>query len=430
DPEYLEAASGITSEICVPLFDREQLVGVFNIESAEGRRLTNDDMRLMIALSEQISIAVERARLYTSLRESTEQYQNVLSSVREVIFQINEQSQWSFLNSAWVELTGYPVEASLGQSVLEIVHPDDKELTASQYIPLAKGEIAFSRYETRIITQDKNTRWIEVHARPTANAQGKMTGMSGTLTDISERKRSEQQAAELLAQAHTMEALRRFLSNVSHDLRTPLSVINTSLYLIRRKLNEPDTAFRHLDILEEQVSHLARIVEDVVEISRLEDQIIEFEFIPVHIANLVRDVLVSYETVTQEKGITLSHEAEPDLPVIQADQMWIGRMMHNLIDNAIQYTPNGGTISLKTTQRDNGIVLDVQDTGIGISPEDVPYIFDRFYRADSARPAAKGGTGLGLAIVRKVVDMHGGRIEVKSVPEKGSTFSVWLPVNR
>src|SRR5205085_3880730 len=115
-----------------------------------------------------------RARLYTSLRDSKEQYQNVLSSVREVIFQINEHSQWSFLNAAWVELTGYPVEVSLGQSVLGIVHPDDKELTASQYLPLAKGEIAFSRYETRIITQDGNTRWIEVHARPTANAQGKM----------------------------------------------------------------------------------------------------------------------------------------------------------------------------------------------------------------------------------------------------------------
>src|SRR5262249_14466473 len=159
-------------------------------------------------------------------------------------------------NAAWVELTGYPVEASLGQSVLDIIHPDDRELTESQYLPLAKGEIAFSRYETRIITQDGNTRWIEVHARPTANAQGRMTGMAGTWPDISERKRSEQQAAELLAQARTMEALRRFLGNVSHDLRTPLSVINTSLYLIRRKLAEPDTATRHLDILEEQVSHL------------------------------------------------------------------------------------------------------------------------------------------------------------------------------
>lgn len=429
DPEYLAATNGITSEISVPLFDRERTVGVFNIESSDGKRLTNNDMRLMIALSEQISIAVERARLYTSLRESKEQYQTVLSSVREVIFQINEHSQWSFLNTAWVELTGYSVEASLGQPILEIVHPDDRELTISQYLPLAKGEIVFNRYETRIVTQDGSPRWIEVHAHPTTNAQGEMIGLSGTLTDISERKRSEQQAAELLAQARTVEALRRFLGNVSHDLRTPLSVINTSLYLIRRKLAEPETAFRHVAILEEQVSHLTRIVEDVVEISRLEDQIVEFEFIPVHIGNLVRDVLVSYETITQEKGITLVHHADPDLPVIQADQMWIGRMMHNLIDNAIQYTPNEGTIALKTTQRDNGIAVEVQDNGIGISPEDIPYIFDRFYRADSARPADKGGTGLGLAIVRKVVDMHGGRIDVKSALERGSTFTVWLPAD-
>ncbi|MEO8613005.1 MAG: PAS domain S-box protein [Chloroflexota bacterium] len=430
DPEYLSAANDITSEISVPLFDRERTVGVLNIESSAGRRLTKDDMRLMIALSEQISIAVERARLYTSLRESTEQYQNVLSSVREVIFQVNERSQWSFLNAAWVELTGYSVEASLGQPILDILHPDDREITIRQYRPLVKHEIPFSRYETRIITQEGSPRWIEVHARPTANAQGETVGLSGTLTDISERKRSEQQAAELLAQSHTMEALRRFLDNVSHDLRTPLSVITTSLYLMRRKLAEPETAIRHLDILEEQVSHLARIVEDVVEISRLEDQIVEFEFIPLYIGNLVRDVLVSYETIAQDKEITLTHQADPDLPVIQADQMWIGRMMRNLIDNAIQYTPNGGTITLKTGQQDDGILLTIQDNGIGIGPEDIPHIFDRFYRADSARPTTKGGTGLGLAIVRKVVDMHGGRINVQSVPAQGSTFTVWLPIRR
>jgi len=430
DPEYLSAANDITSEISVPLFDGERTVGVFNVESAGGKRLTNDDMRLLMALSEQISIAVERARLYTSLRESKEQYQAVLSSVREVIFQINEHSQWSFLNAAWVELTGYTVDEGLQQQVLDIVHPEDRELTTSQYRPLMKGEIPFSRYETRIVTKAGTTRWIEVHAHPTANNQGKMVGLSGTLTDITERKRSEQQAAELLAQAHTMEALRRFLGNVSHDLRTPLSVIKTSLYLIRRKLDDPQSATRQIDVLEEQVAHLTRIVEDVVEISRLEDQIIEFEFIPVHLGNLVRDVLVSYETITQDRGITLHYQAASDLPAIQVDQMWIGRLVRKMVDNAIQYTPPEGTINIKTFQRDGGLVLEVQDSGIGINPDDIPYIFDRFYRADSARPAATGGTGLGLAIVRKVVDAHGGRIEVKSVPEQGSTFIVWLPTTR
>lgn len=430
DPEYISAAMGITSEISVPLFDRETLVGVFNVESTEGKRLTNGDMRLLIALSEQISIAVERARLYTSLRESKEQYQNVLSSVREVIFQVDEHSKWSFLNAAWTELTGYDVSESLDQPVVNIVYPDDRDLTLRQYMPLIKGEIPFSRYETRVVHKDGSIRWIEVHARTSQSPQGKRLGLSGTLTDITERKISEQQAAELLAQSRTMEALRRFLGNVSHDLRTPLSVIRTSLYLIRRKLTDPDTAVRHLDILDAQVAHLARIVEDVVEISRLEDQIIDFEFIPVYMGNLVRDVLVSYETAASEKGLTLIHETDEGLPVIQADQMWVGRLVHNLVANAVQYTPAQGTITLRTMSREGGVLLQVQDTGIGINPEDMPYIFDRFYRADSARPADKGGTGLGLAIVRKVVDIHAGKIEVESTPGEGSTFKVWLPASR
>jgi len=429
DPDYLAAADGITSEICVPLFDRDQLVGVFNIESTAEKNLTNDDMRLMIALSEQVSIAVERARLYTSLRESKEQYQHVLENVREVIFQTDDRGRWSFLNAAWMEMTGYTIADGIGQAVVDIVHPDDQALTASQFVPLAKGEISASRYETRIVTRDGATRWIAVHARRSADVNGHMTGLSGTLTDITERKRSEQQAAELLAQSRTVDALRRFLSNVSHDLRTPLSIMNTSLYLVRRKFGDPDAGTRHLDILEEQVTHLSRIVEDLVGMSRLDDQIVEFEFIPVHLGNLVRDVLYNYQTVAREKTLTLHHESEPDLPIIQVDQMWLGRLVHNLVTNAVQYTPNGGMIRLDTTARDGGVLLEVRDTGIGVSPDDLPHIFDRFYRADSARPADKGGTGLGLAIVRKVAAAHGGHVTVESLLGQGSAFRVWLPLS-
>jgi len=429
DPDYLSAEDGIASEICVPLFDRDQVVGVFNVESKAQKALTNDDMRLMIALSEQVSIAIERARLYTSLRESKEQYQNVIDSVREVIFQTDARGCWSFLNPAWIEITGFSITESLGQPTLDIVHPDDRPLTAGQYRLLVKGETPFSRYETRILTKDGGTRWVEVHARPTAYVQGQMLGLSGTLTDITERKRSEQQAAELLAQSRTVDALRRFLNNVSHDLRTPLSVMNTSLYLLRRKFADPDTAVRHLNVLEEQVSHLTRIVEDLVEMSRLEDRVVEFEFIPVHLGNLVRDVMISYETIAQNKRLTIRRECDPGLPRIRADQVWLGRLVHNLLTNAVQYTPNGGTIHLRTSSNGDGVLLEVQDTGIGISPEDLPFIFDRFYRADAARPSTKGGAGLGLAIVRKVVDAHGGRVEVESVVGEGSTFRVWFPVS-
>jgi PAS domain S-box-containing protein len=430
DPDYVPAANDIVSEICVPLFDRDEIVGAFNIESTAEKILTNDDMRLMIALSEQISIAVERARLYTSLRESKEQYQKVVESVREVIFQTDERGRWAFLNPAWTEMTGYSIAETVGQSVLECIPPEDRALTGSQYGPLMKGEIPFTRYETRLMTRDRGPRWIEVHARRTGDTQGRMIGMSGTLTDITERKLNEQQAAELLAQSRTVEALRRFLTNVSHDLRTPLSVINTSLYLIRRKFDDPNSAIHHVDVLEEQVLHLARIVEDLVEMTRLDDQIVEFEFIPVHLANLVRDVLFSYESMAQSRGLTIEREADGDLPLIQADQMWLGRLVHNLVTNAIQYTPSEGTIWIKTLLADGGVVLTVRDNGIGISVEDLPYIFDRFYRADTARPADKGGAGLGLAIVRKVVDAHGGRVSAESGLGEGSTFRIWLPLNR
>jgi PAS domain S-box-containing protein len=430
DPDYLSATDDIMSEICVPLFDRDRLVGVFNIESTAPKVLTNDDMRLMIAISEQISIALERARLYTSLRESKDQYQTVIESVREIIFQTDAQARWTFLNPAWTEITGHSVEQTTGRPILDVIHPDDRRFMTEKYNQLRRGEIAYCRCEARIVTHDGTVRWVEVHGRRDNDVNGNMSGMSGTLTDITERKRSEQQAAELLAQSRTVEALRRFLSNVSHDLRTPLSVINTSLYLLRRKYADPQTAVHHLDVLEEHVAHLTRVVEDLVEMSRLEDQVVEFEFIPVHLGNLVRDVLVSYETLAQTKRLTIQQTCDPGLPMIQADQMWLGRLVRNLVTNAIQYTHEGGMIWLTTTVYDEGTLLEVRDSGIGISPDDLPHIFDRFYRADAARPSDKGGAGLGLAIVRKVVDAHHGRVDVKSTLGQGSTFRVWLPVGK
>jgi PAS domain S-box-containing protein len=430
DPDFVDAIGGTVSEIAVPLYDREQVVGVFNIESADDKRLTSDDMRLMIALSEQLSVAIERARLYTSLREAKEQYQAVLDSIREVVFQMDMNFNWTFLNPAWTEITGFSIKESIGKNFLQFVHPDDRELNSTSIANTGQGENRFWRYQLRYQTKTGGIIWLEAHARLMFNGDGNPLGVTGTLTDITERKLNEQQAAELAVQAKMVDSLRRFLSNVSHDLRTPLSIMSTSLYLVRRRLGDEMGNLNYLDVLDKQIHHLSRIVDDLVEVSRLEDAIVEFEFIPVRLGGLVRDVLIGQESAIRSKKHTLHIETATDVPVIQADQVWVGRVVRNLVINAIQYTPDGGDITVRVCGEEQQVLLQVTDTGIGISPEHLPHVFERFYRADEARPTETGGTGLGLTIVRKVVEAHGGRVFVQSKLGEGSTFSVWLPVKK
>ena len=205
DPDFIDAIGNVRSEICVPLFDRGQVVGVFNIETIGEDELTKDDLRLMTALSEQLSLAIERARLYTNLREAKEQYQAVLDSIREVVFQMDIDLNWTFLNPAWTELTGYSVEESIGKSLLDFVHPDDRELDTKALVTSNQGSSRFWRYQLRYVTKTGTSVWFETHARILFGADDIPIGFAGTLTDITERKLNEQQAAELAAQAKVVE---------------------------------------------------------------------------------------------------------------------------------------------------------------------------------------------------------------------------------
>lgn len=215
-----------------------------------------------------------------------------------------------------------------------------------------------------------------------------------------------------------------FVANVSHELRTPLaSIKGYAETLLDGGLEEAETGKDFLRVIDRHATRMSRIIDDLLVLSKLESHSMPMTSSPVDLGDLLISTKKSLKKQASDKGINLSADVPADLPKVIGDRDRLEQVVVNLLDNAIKYTPAGGSVHL-SAERENGWVrVDVTDTGIGIPPEDIPRIFERFYRVDKARSRDLGGTGLGLAIVKHIVQGLGGSLNVKSTPGKGSTFS-------
>lgn len=429
DPDCVAVIEGLTSEICIPLHNAGHVVGVLNIETKDGRKLTREDFDLVWAVGLDVEIAIEQARLYTALRDSIEKYHLVVDNVREIIFRIDLDGRWTFLNNAWERLSGYSLDESLGQHVSRFLPPDELRKSRGLGGSLIKSTEPFVRFPTFLRRRDGTDLPVETHMQAVRDDAGHPLFITGTIADISDRVQKQQQAMELMLKARTVESLRGFLSGVSHDLRTPLSTINTTVYLLRRRLENHPGEERYLDRLEEQVGYLTRAVEDMMEMSHLDEESFEFTFVQTNLNTLIRDVLYVMEPMAQNKQQHINFICGSDPLLITADQMMLGKVVRNLLKNAINYTPAEGVITIRALMTDTTAIIEVEDTGIGIEQADLSLIFDRFYKANKARTAGSSGTGLGLSIVKKIIEAHHGTVEVTSELGRGSTFRVILPVN-
>jgi two-component system OmpR family sensor kinase len=240
---------------------------------------------------------------------------------------------------------------------------------------------------------------------------------------------------EMTGQLERAEITRRNLvADAAHELRTPLSVLQGSLRAILDDVYTLDKS--EIARLYDQTRLLGHLVDDLRELAQAEAGQLQLNLAPTDLAKLVQDTAATFGPVAEAAEITLSVELPDKLLPVQADAARMGQVLHNLLGNALRHTPAGGTITLCAGSEENPkneaayCWLAVQDTGEGISAEDLPHVFDRFYRADRARSRATGGVGLGLAIVRAIVEAHGGQISAASegVPGQGSTFTVRLPL--
>jgi len=259
---------------------------------------------------------------------------------------------------------------------------------------------------------------IELHAVATRNEAGEITGALVLFHEITELKK--------------MDQIRRdFVANVSHELRTPLSILRG---YIETLIDNPETSreefSRILGVMERHSKRLDSLVEDLLTLAQLESANPNLQLRDVDLSNLFAEVIRDWGKRLAIKKRKLMVDLSPNVPTIHADQARLQEALYNLLDNAMKYSRENGQIRLNGRCQDGEIELSVSDNGIGIGKEDLPRIFERFYRADKARSSDKvRGTGLGLAIVKHIAQLHGGRVEAESEFGKGTTIRLLLPMN-
>jgi signal transduction histidine kinase len=239
-------------------------------------------------------------------------------------------------------------------------------------------------------------------------------------------------AAQLeLAQAKQQEldTLRRELvAWVSHDLRTPLTSMRAVLEaLADGVVDDPETVQRYYRVAQQDIRSLSHLIDDLFDVSQIDAGGLQLDVAPNSIGDLISDTIERFSETARRQNVQLAGEVQPGTDPVKMDAQRIGRVLANLTSNALRHTPAGGQVHLSARRTSSGVEVEVRDTGEGIRPEDLPYVFDRFYRGEKSRSRATGGAGLGLAIARGIVEAHGGSIRVESEAGHGARFVFVLP---
>ncbi|HVU11071.1 MAG TPA: PAS domain-containing sensor histidine kinase [Phototrophicaceae bacterium] len=350
------------------------------------------------------------------LAENEERIRGLLEATFETIV-IQKDGIILDVNPAVEDLIGYKPEEVIGRPASDFVEPPYHALLTAQ----AESR-STDPYE--VVLRHKNGAALHAELRGKNQHYRGQPVRVVAVRDITERKHRE----ELTVEREKVRVLQKFIGNLSHDLRTPLTVINTSIYLIDRLAKEPDRQHHQIDVLQEQAVHMQHLLEELITMSRLDKaDTSDFRFFWININDPIRQVVSDQQNLALRKEQTLTCQFADKLPQVLLDVDQFKLAMKHLILNALSYTPEGGSIYVETMVDPVNVLVRVSDTGIGIAPQDIPHIFEHFYRADPAR-GADGGTGIGLTIARRIIEAHGGTIKVESQPGQGSTFTILLPL--
>jgi two-component system OmpR family sensor kinase/two-component system sensor histidine kinase BaeS len=289
---------------------------------------------------------------------------------------------------------------------------------AAGFVALLLGFVVF-----RSITAPLNRLTRAAHGVATGDLAQRVQINSGD--EIADLGAAFNSMAENLQRGEQIR--REMTADIAHELRTPLSVIQGNLEAVLDGVYPADA--EHIQPALDQAQLLARLVEDLRTLALAEAGQLSLDRQPTDATALVKRVVASFEPKAADKRVTLTVDAPPSLPLIYADGQRIAQVLTNLLGNALRYTPEGGRVDARLQTESRSVLITISDTGPGISTQDLPHIFDRFYRADKSRSREGGGSGLGLAIARSIVEAHGGRIWAESKTGQGTTITFTLPIS-
>ncbi len=361
------------------------------------------------------------------LQQSELKYRSAVENIAEPVFQIDREGKFTFLNPAWMVMTGFTVEESIGKLYTEFVHPDDRKFDMEQFQLVNRQECEFTKHQIRYLTKNGGYRWVEVYAQAMRTPKLRVQGVTGTITDISEQRNKEQNLIKAKEQAEDIAlAKQNFLSMMSHEIRTPMNAVIGITHLLLQEDPRRDQ-LENLNILKFSADNLLVLINDILDYSKIDAGKITLEEVEFKLRDLVISIEQSMLHKAQEKNIDLDLEFDEALAEnVIGDPVRISQILNNLVSNAIKFT-NRGLVRIEvkvseSTEQYEDIEFSVSDTGIGIPTDKMEYIFESFTQASSDTTRKFGGTGLGLAITKRLLEMQGSQIQVNSVEGLGSKF--------
>ena len=338
---------------------------------------------------------------------------------------------------SWTLLGGYALSSILTflnvWVTARLMFASSHDLALATVLLLFAGGIAMSlgyflttALTDDIVTLNQAARQISqgnLNARVPVTGRNEMAELAGTFNGM---------AAQLEAAARKqreLDTLRRDLvAWVGHDLRTPLASIRVMVEaLADGVVEDPTTVQRYLQTTQRHIRSLSALIDDLFEMAQLDAGGLPLEKRPGSISDLISDTLETFSALAARQGLRLEGSVEPGIDLVSMDTQKIGRVLANLVSNALRHTPAGGVVEIRGFAAGEGMQVEVRDTGEGIRPEDLPHVFEQFYRGEKSRSRDTGGSGLGLAIAKGIVEAHGGRVGVESAPGKGTRFFFTLP---
>lgn len=430
----------LKSYLGAPIRVGRYVIGFINLDSSTANRFGRVDAERLQAFADQAGLAIRNARLFDQVRAQAQELESRVAArtseleyerqqLRTIIEGMHEGVAYTehlehgfetrYVNRAMERLTGYSAEDWRMLSIRLLKPPVTSDEHFETRVTQALNGLRSMGYWTHeydFVRKDGTTFAAHIANTSVIAPDGTVIGAITVMRDVSEEKALAQQKS-------------RFVAHASHELRTPITNLKTRVYLVKK---QPDKIAEHLRVLEEVSDRMQRLVEDLLDVSRFERGMIRLQFRKLNVQALIGKVIMVQKPEAEHHNLLLQAQMPHEALEVYADHERVTQVITNLVTNAINYTPNGGTITVRVSaiygddQQVCCARIEVEDTGIGIAEEHLPHIFEAFYRVTSKVT----GTGLGLSIAKEIVELHGGKITVQSKSGKGSLFSFWLPMNQ
>ncbi|GAV25727.1 PAS domain-containing sensor histidine kinase [Carboxydothermus islandicus] len=360
---------------------------------------------------DNINHLIEQLEKYNrAITEGEKRLNAILAGIKAGVMVLDREGRVILVNKGLENLFGKLNFTGEPKPLLEVIRNYELE----KFLKEALANLKEMTREIEFLLP--NSKTILIHVTPLKDEHDQKVGLVAVFDDITEERKLEKMRSE-------------FIANVSHELRTPLTSIKGFLETLLDGALEDKTIAKHfLQIMNSETERLTRLIDDLLSLSKIEAKKVDFAPKPLMLQELVQKMKLLFKSRLEEKELSFIISLPENLPLVLADGDMISQVLINLIDNAIKYTPAGGKIEVSADVKGSWVEVVVKDTGIGIPEESQKRIFERFYRVDKARSRELGGTGLGLAIVKHIIELHNGKVWVKSKVGEGSAFGFTVPI--